>query len=73
MIIPTANDPFKIGTDNLVALLSAKNGGEIDDSEAEYCYGFVNISVGIWRDMTEKGAEEIYSIKLLHTKIDTNN
>lgn len=52
-------DPFRIGADNLVELLSAKNGGEIDDSEADICYAFINISVGIWRDNTEKDAEEM--------------
>lgn len=56
-------DPFRVGAGNLVELLSAKNGGEIDDREAEYCYEFVDISVGIWRDMTEKDAEEIIAEK----------
>jgi hypothetical protein len=56
-------DPFRIGAKNLVEMLSEKNNGEIDDREAEYCYGFVNISVGIWRDMTEKDAEEMIAEK----------
>ena len=51
-------DPFHIGAENLVALLSEKNEGPIDDHEAEYCYGFVNISVGIWRGLTVKAVEE---------------
>ena len=56
-------DPFRIGAGNLLKLLAEKNAGEIDDKEAEYCYGFINISVGIWREMTEKDAEEIIAEK----------
>ncbi|WP_217604116.1 hypothetical protein [Chitinophaga sp. GbtcB8] len=51
-------DPFRVGADNLLALLSEKNQGPVDDSEAEYCYGFVNISVGVWREFTEKEVQE---------------
>lgn len=32
-------NPFSIGTQNLIDLLTKENNGEIDDSEAEYCYG----------------------------------
>jgi len=56
-------DPFRINSSELLELLSNKNAGEIDDSEAEHCYGFINISVGIWRDMTEKEAEELIAEK----------
>ena len=56
-------DPFRIGADNLVEILSAKNAGEIDDREAGYSYGFVNISVGISRDIMEKDAEELIAEK----------
>lgn len=51
-------DPFQIGAKNLVEILTEKNNGKIDDSEADLSFGFLNISVGIWRDMTEKDAEE---------------
>jgi hypothetical protein len=51
-------DPFQIGAEKLVDILTEKNNGKIDDSEADFSYGFLDISVGIWRDMTEKDAEE---------------
>ena len=51
-------DPFQIGADKLVEILTEKNNGQIDDSEADYCFGFLNISVGVWRDATTKDIEE---------------
>ena len=51
-------DPFKIGAKKLTEILAEKNNGKIDDSEAEYCYTFQNISVGVWRQLTEKTVEE---------------
>ncbi|WP_431291959.1 hypothetical protein [Pedobacter sp. P26] len=51
-------NPFEIGADKLIEILAEKNNGKIDDSEAEYCYAFLNISVGIWRQLIEKGVEE---------------
>ena len=51
-------DPFQIGASKLVEILTEKNNGKIDDSEAEYCYIFQNISVGVWRQLTEKTVEE---------------
>lgn len=51
-------NPFNIGAGPLIELLNLKNNGEIDDSEAEYCYSFLNISVGVWRDATEKDLQE---------------
>jgi hypothetical protein len=51
-------NPFAIGADNLIQLLSNKNDGEIDDSEAGYCYAFLNISVGVWRQATEQNIQE---------------
>ena len=51
-------DPFQIGASKLVEILTEKNNGKIDDSEAEYCYTFQNISVGVWRQLTEKTVEE---------------
>lgn len=44
--------PFELPGEALVALLTEKNNGTIDDAEAEYCYSFVNISVGIYRGST---------------------
>ena len=51
-------NPFQVGADNLVALLSERNAGPEDDSEAEYSYAFLNISVGIWRQGTESDLQE---------------
>ena len=51
-------NPFQIGATKLVEILTEKNNGKIDDSEAEYCYTFQNISVGVWRQLTEKTVEE---------------
>lgn len=47
-------DPFKVGADNLVQLLTLKNDGAVDYSEAAYAYCFLNISVGVWRQATEQ-------------------
>ena len=51
-------NPFQIGATKLVEILAEKNNGKIDDSEAEYCYTFQNISVGVWRQLTEQNVEE---------------
>jgi len=51
-------NPFQIGADNLLEILTEKNNGKIDDSEAEYCYAFQNISLGVWRQITEKSVED---------------
>ena len=51
-------NPFQIGATKLVEILTEKNNGKIDDSEAEYCYTFQNISVGVWRQLTEQNVEE---------------
>ena len=51
-------NPFQIGATKLVEILTEKNNGKIDDSEAEYCYKFQNISVGVWRQLTEQNVEE---------------
>src|SRR5947209_1250992 len=51
-------NPFQVGADNLVALLSERNAGPEDESEAKYSYTFLNISVGIWRQGTEEDLQE---------------
>ena len=50
--------PFKIGAKKLTEILAEKNNGKIDDSEADYSFTFLNISVGVWRQLTEKNVEE---------------
>ena len=51
-------DPFKLDADALITLLSEKNDGPIDDSEAKFAYAFFNLSVGIWRDSIEENVQE---------------
>jgi len=51
-------DPFQIGANKLVEILTEKNNGQIDNSEADFSYGFLNISVGVWREITTKDVEE---------------
>lgn len=51
-------NPFQIEASQLLEILSEKNNGKIDDSEAEYCYTFLNISVGVWRQITVRDVEE---------------
>ncbi|MGZ3755696.1 MAG: hypothetical protein ACXVAY_15710 [Mucilaginibacter sp.] len=45
-------NPFAIGAEKLLEILSFHNQGEIDISEAPYSYGFLNTSVGVWREFT---------------------
>lgn len=42
-------NPFELEAAELVTLLKEKNGSNIDDAEAPYCYCFRNISIGVWR------------------------
>ena len=45
-------NPFKLDAEELVNILKEKNGSNIDDTEAPYCYSFLNISIGVWRQNT---------------------
>lgn len=53
---------FQTEADNLYNILSEKNHGGIDESENRYSYGFLNISVGVFRssipDAVQKMIEE---------------
>lgn len=51
-------DPFQIGAANLVQLLTGKNNGPVDDSEADFGFAFLNISVGLWRQIKENDVLE---------------
>ena len=42
-------NPFELEAAELVTLLKEKNGSNIDDAEAPYCYCFRNISIGVCR------------------------
>ncbi|WP_291151305.1 hypothetical protein [Flavobacterium sp. UBA7680] len=52
-------DPFTIGAENLMNLLTDENKGEIDDSEAEFCYAFKETSIGIYRETTQNDVEKM--------------
>lgn len=52
-------NPFELVDTQLLELLTEMNIGSIDDHEVAYGYSFLNISVGIWRDMTSKNVEEM--------------
>ncbi|EGW40332.1 hypothetical protein [Desulfosporosinus sp. OT] len=57
-------NPFELVDTQLLQFLAEMNNGSIDDHEAVYGYSFLNISVGIWRDMTSKNIEEmIHEVK----------
>ena len=49
-----AVNPFELLANELVDLLIQKNGSDIDYSEAPECYAFRNISVGIFREVSEE-------------------
>lgn len=51
-------NPFTTKADDLIKLLSTKNSGKVDDTEAPFCYAYLGSSVGVWRDLTEKDAKE---------------
>lgn len=52
-------EAFKVDADTLYELLKDKNNGDIDDSEHGYSYGFLNISVGVFRDRTLESVQEM--------------
>jgi hypothetical protein len=52
-------NPFELVDTQLLEFLTEMNNGRIDDHEAVCGYSFLNISVGIWRDMTSKNVEEL--------------
>lgn len=50
---------FRTKADDLYDMLSEKNHGEIDDSENGYSYGFLNISVGVYRPAVLEDVEDM--------------
>lgn len=58
---PTVYDvpAFQTNADELFEILKQRNNGSIDDSEAEYSYGFLEISVGIYREITPYDVQEM--------------
>lgn len=50
---------FKENADDLYEVLEKKNNGRIDDGEAGYGYGFLEISVGICRQRMPQDVQEM--------------
>lgn len=50
---------FEVPADELTELLVSKSNGNVNDSEAEYGYSFIDISVGIYRDLTPESVAEM--------------
>jgi hypothetical protein len=65
-------NPFTIGAEKLVEILSEHNNGEIDFTEAEFSYSFLNNSVGIWRQFTQRDVEESIAALKLNGKYEFN-
>ncbi|RZJ54061.1 MAG: hypothetical protein EOO44_06395 [Flavobacterium sp.] len=65
-------NPFQIGADQLLEVLTEKNNGRIDNSEADYCFGFLNIAVGVWRDATPKDIEESIAEMKVNNEYEEN-
>ena len=50
---------FQSKADILYNILREENRGDIDDSENEYSYGFLNISVGVYRPAVLEDVEDM--------------
>ena len=50
---------FQSKADDLYNILSEKNHGDIDDRENGYSYGFLNISVGVFRPSVPEDVEDM--------------
>ena len=52
-------DVFAADADELLALLTERNGEDIDDSEAGYSYALRELSVGLYREITP---DDVYAM-----------
>lgn len=50
---------FDVPADELVDLLRQENAGEVDDSEQGYSFAFMNISVGVYREIRPSDVMEM--------------
>lgn len=50
---------FEVSADELYEVLKRHNNGAIDDSENGFSYGFINTSVGIYRESTPQSLVEM--------------
>lgn len=48
-----------VDAETLISLLKQKNDGEIDDTEQGYSYGFLNISIGVYREIRPEDVLEM--------------
>ncbi|MDJ1499603.1 hypothetical protein [Xanthocytophaga agilis] len=62
--------PFETEAIKLVNLLTERNNGYVDLSEANHAFAFHEISVGIWRDATEADIEQMISEMKEHGEFD---
>lgn len=51
--------PFLVAADEVYTILSEHNNGEIDDRENGYSYGFLETSIGIFRQNTPENVLEM--------------
>ena len=64
---------FDTHADELINILEQKNDGEVDDSEQGYSVAFLNISVGVYRELRPSDVEEmIEEIKADGISADNN-
>lgn len=52
-------DAFAVDAEILIGILREKNAGMVDDSEMGYCYNFMDISVGVYRESTPESVLEM--------------
>lgn len=52
-------DAFEETAGNLINILTEKNNGRIDDNEGGYSYGFIEISVGIYRESIPEDIQQM--------------
>lgn len=65
-------NPFEVESEELVKLLSSENNGNVNETEAPYCYGFSEIGVGIWRESHPKDIEDWLQEKKEKGEYETN-
>lgn len=52
-------EAFAVDAEILIGILREKNAGMVDDSEMGYCYNFMDISVGVYRESTPESVLEM--------------
>lgn len=52
-------NPFKTKANDLIEILAELNNGEIDESEADYGFSFLDKAIGVYRNSIVKDIEEM--------------